>query len=171
MRKTRKKPPILIVDSREKKPWDWDDDPDFTSVVSEKLDAGDYSIKGLETVICIERKRSVDELYMNMFKQENRERLRREMQRFQNVKHRFFIVEEDLSDVLDPKSYYVNKAGKNRFSPKMPPAVVMRELIDFMLNYDVHVLFAGSKAQSLAKKLLLQAYNDHEPDDTEGTDE
>lgn len=171
MRTPRKKPPTLIIDSREKKPWDFDSDTEFTSVIVSKLDVGDYSIEGLENVICIERKRSADELYVNMFKKEHRERLRREMQRFQRVGHRFIIVEEELADVLDPKNYYVNKAGKNKLSPKMPAAVVMRELIDFMLNYGIHVIFAGGHGQSLAKKLLLRAYNDYEPSDQEGTNE
>lgn len=164
MRKA-KKPPIVIVDSREKKPWDFDDDPDFSKSICRKLDVGDYSIEGMEHIICIERKLSVDELYTNTFSKEHRERLRREMDRFQDVTHKFFLVEEDLCDVVNPKSYYVNKARKNKYSPKMPPAVVVRELVDFMLDYDIHVIFAGNQAKFLAKKLLLKAYNDYESHD------
>lgn len=115
----------------------------------------------MQHIICIERKSSVDELYTNLFSRKNYERLCREMERFQNVKHRFIIIEEDLSRILDPNVYYVNKSGRNKRSPKMPPAVVINKLIEFMLNYDIHVIFAGNKGQSIAKKLLLRAYNDY----------
>lgn len=163
----KKKPlPILIVDTREKKPWNFDDDPEFESVTCTKLDVGDYSIVGLEKHICIERKLSADELYVNVFKREHRDRLRREMKRFRGVKHRFIIIEEDLSDLLDPDNYYVNTSGRNRKSKKMPIAVIMRELVDFMLNYDIHVIFAGGKGQGLAKTLLLRAYKEFDASDS-----
>ncbi len=158
--KKKKILPTLIVDTREKRPWSFDGDPDFEDVIHTKLEVGDYSIVGLEQHICIERKLSADELYVNVFNKINRERLRREMERFRGVTHRFIIIEEDLSDVLDPDSYYVNTSGRNKRSKKMPIAIIMRELLDFMLNYGVHVIFTGGKGQNLAKSLLIKAYKE-----------
>ena len=40
--------PIIVIDTREKQPWCWDHDDEFGGVLYEKLDGGDYSIKGLE---------------------------------------------------------------------------------------------------------------------------
>ena len=156
----KKTPPTLIVDSREKKPWNFDSDPEFASILVQKLEVGDYSILGLEKEICIERKLSADELYVNFSTKEHRERFRREMERFRDVTHRFIIIEEELSSVLDPRSYYVNKSGRNKKSEKMPIAVIMRELMHFMLHYGVHVVFAGGQGQKLARSLLLQVYKE-----------
>ena len=43
----------IIVDTREQKPWDFNDNFNTTKA---KLDTGDYSIEGLEHILCIERK-------------------------------------------------------------------------------------------------------------------
>ena len=159
-----KKLPTLIIDSRERQPLDISDDPDFEGSITQKLDAGDYSLVGLESIIAIERKASCDELWMNLSSKRGRERLKREMERFKKIKHRFIIVEQDYGEIVDPSSYYVNKAGRNKFSPYMPVSVIMRELIDYMTSFDVHVIFAGTKARSLIKKILLQVYKNHDPD-------
>jgi ERCC4-type nuclease len=48
----------IIVDTREQKPWSFEN---YTTAIR-KLDTGDYSIEGLEHLLCIERKRSVSEI-------------------------------------------------------------------------------------------------------------
>jgi len=60
-----KSKPILIIDTREKQPWCFDDDDDFQEIIHRKLDYGDYSIEGLEDRIFIERKSSANELLSN----------------------------------------------------------------------------------------------------------
>jgi hypothetical protein len=44
----------------------------------------------------------------------------------------------------------------------MPPAVVASNLTNLMLEYGVHVVFAGEKAQSMARGILLRAYELHQ---------
>ena len=39
----------------------------------------------------------------------------------------------------------------------MPPAVVMKNLMELMFEYDIQVIFAGTKAKNIAKGLLLKA--------------
>jgi hypothetical protein len=43
----------------------------------------------------------------------------------------------------------------------MPPAVVMSNLNEIMLQNNVQVIFAGLNAQSVAKNILLKAYDLH----------
>lgn len=159
-----KKLPILIIDSRERQPLDISDDPDFEGSITQKLDAGDYSLVGLESIVAIERKANCDELWMNLSSKKGRERLKREMERFKKIKYRFIIIEQGYDEFVDPTSYYVNKSRRNKFSPYMPVSVIMRELIDYMISFDVHVIFAGTKARSLIKKILLQVYRNHDTD-------
>jgi len=42
--------PVLIQDTREKQPWDFEGDDKFAEVKVQKLDYGDYSLEGLEHV-------------------------------------------------------------------------------------------------------------------------
>jgi ERCC4-type nuclease len=152
--------PILIIDTREKIPWDYDGDDSFAEIKSKKLDVGDYSIEGMEDIIVIERKAGADELYNN-FGQKGGKRIYAEIDRMKDHKIKIIIVEQTLEEILDPESYYVNISGKNRFSKRMPPAVVASNLNELMLKHGVQVIFAGFKAQATAKNLLLKAYELH----------
>lgn len=152
----------LIIDSREKTPWDFFGDEDFESVITEKVDAGDYTIKDPVNLITIERKGSIDEIYNNFSTTEQKERMYREAERLKSFKYRFIIVEQTLDSILNPDMYFVNKNKLNKFSPYMPPAVVINNFIKFMLEYGVFVIFAGNKGKQFCKKLLLQAYNDRD---------
>ena len=52
----------IIVDTREQQPWSFD----FNEIAVAKLDTGDYSVAGLEEILCIERKKSVSEIANNI---------------------------------------------------------------------------------------------------------
>lgn len=154
-----KEKPIIIVDTREKAPWDFDGDEHFEKVIFEKLDAGDYSIRGLEKLVAIERKATADELFTNFTK--NKERIFAEFERMRDYKIKVLIVEETCERILNPQAYYINRHKINKASPSMPPAVVGSNLTLLMLEYGVHVIFAGDKAQSMARGILLRAFDMH----------
>ena len=61
-----KKTFTIIQDTREKKPWTFSATGSVRDVKVVKLDTGDYSIEGMEDSFMIERKSSVDELFMNL---------------------------------------------------------------------------------------------------------
>jgi ERCC4-type nuclease len=154
--------PTVIIDTREQRPWDFDGVDAFEAIEHTKLDQGDYSLKGLEHLISIERKASANELYTNLSSKPFRERFYAEAKRLQEkVKYRFIIVEQECDDVMNPASYAVNTMNRNRFSPYMPPAIVLGHLITFMLEHNIHVLFAGTKAKSVAKRILLAVHTMH----------
>jgi len=155
----KKTKPKLIIDTREKTPWDFDDDEDFEEVIVRKLDAGDYSLVGLEEVVSIERKASADELLNNFMSQ--KDRIYAEIERMSDYPFKFIIIEQDLETLMDPKSYYINRLANRRKrpkSPRMPIAVVISNLTKMMLEHNVHVIFAGSRAQKLAKGILLAVH-------------
>jgi len=155
-----KSKPILIVDSREKTPWDFEGDDAFAGVLHTKLDGGDYSIQGMEDILVVERKATVDELFVNFTK--DRERIQAEFERLRNHKFRIFVIEETCDDVLNPFKYYVNKKGINKKSHKMPVAVVASNLTNLMLEYNVHIIFGGSRAQAMVRGILLRAWELHQ---------
>ena len=154
-----KEKPILIIDTREKQPWCFDGDDAFAEVIHEKLDGGDYSIRGMEHIITIERKATVDELYTNFTK--DKKRIIAEFERLREHKFKIIVVEETCEDIMNPQRYYVNKKKINRRSPKMPVAVVTSNLTKLMLEYDAHIIFGGMRAQAMARGILLHAYELH----------
>jgi len=152
--------PTLIVDTREKNPWQFEDDGDFAEVKYAKLDQGDYAIEGLEHVCAIEKKASGDELLNNFFS--GKKRIYAEMERLQeHCKCPVIVIEQTLEQLLNPREYYVNSSGKNRKSKYMPPAVVMDNLMDIMALHGVHVVFGGEDAQRIAKRILLRTWTLH----------
>jgi hypothetical protein len=160
MKKTKLKP-TLLIDTRERTPFNFDGDEDFAAIEHTKVDAGDYTLDGMQNIITIERKASADELLNNFY--ENKERIMAEfdLMKERGIKHKFIVVEQDLETVMNPQSYYINRSKKNRRSPMVPVAVVMENLTNLMLEHNVHVIFAGSKAAKITKRLLLRAYELH----------
>jgi len=151
-----KQKPTLIIDTREKTPWDFDNDDAFEEVVYEKLDGGDYSVRGMEDVFTIERKASVDELFTNFTK--NKDRIYAEFDRLQDHKLKFIVIEETCEDIMNARKYYVNKKGINKRNPRMPIAVVTSNLTKLMLEQNVHVIFGGMRAQAMSRGIILHAY-------------
>jgi ERCC4-type nuclease len=116
----------IIQDTREKKPWSFG----RASVEVKKLDTGDYSVKGLEDNLFIERKSSVHEVYLTLGK--NWKRFEAELERSQAMKYRFMVLECAAKDI-----YYSAKFSK------MSPDFIMGRLIYIQTRYNVNVVFAG----------------------------
>lgn len=113
----------------------------------------------MEHLIVIERKASVDELFINFTK--NKERIYAEFDRLEDHLFKVVILEESCDDMLAPSSYYVNRKKINRGSPKMPPAVVASNLMTLMMEYGAHIILAGTRGRSMARGILLKAYELH----------
>lgn len=148
--------PTLIIDTREKTPYDYEGEEEFASIVHEKLDAGDYSIKGIEHLVVIERKANADELFNNFT--QNKERIFAEFERLRGHKIKIMMIEQSCEDIMNPLNYYVNKKGLNTRAATMPVAVVASNLNLLIVEYGVQVIFAGAKARSMTKNILLAAY-------------
>lgn len=140
--------PTIIVDSREKEPFRFRASATLEGTETAKLDAGDYSIKGMEDLISVERKQSVTELAGNFGR--NRARFEREMERMQDVKFRYVIVEDHWSSLN----------GKLVKYSKMSAKAVFESITTFELKYGIHFIFAGNKkqAQAITRSLLIRAY-------------
>lgn len=155
----KRKKPVLLIDTREKKPWNYEDDEDFSEVRFQKLEQGDYALEGFEDICVIERKANGDELLTNFFS--GKERIYAEMERLQPCRCPVIVIEQTLEEVFNPESYYINKKKRNKQSKYMPPAVVIDNLMDIMAIYGVHVIFGGDDAQRIAKRVLLRTWTLH----------
>jgi ERCC4-type nuclease len=130
----------IVVDSREQRPYA------FPNAIIKKLDAGDYSIHGLEAKVAIERK-SLEDLIHTLLT--GRQRFRRELIKLQSYDFAAVIVEADIHDIL---------AGDYR--SEIAPDALMAIICKLMVAYSpVHWIFASDRPHACAvvRKLLENA--------------
>ena len=126
----------IICDTREKYLWSFGQHQTYVK----KLDTGDYTLEGLEDVLCIERKMSLSELYGNL----TDDRFWKEMERMKNFQYKFLIVEAEFSDVMGiPYSLGLKKEVMAKL--KLTPQFVLKKIGEIQIKYGIHVIFAGDK--------------------------
>lgn len=149
---------IVIVDTREKNPWNFDDmeigtlkEGDYTS--KELLD---YENKTGEKTIRIERKASTAELAGNLGR--TFYAFEDEMKRLYDYKEKYLILEFSKSTLMAfPKGSGIPRKawGKVKMNPKF-----LLSRLEYLSNvYDVQVIFAGDRdnAMEIAKEILENA--------------
>ena len=146
---------IIIQDTREKQPWNFEAYDGVEQVVA-KIDAGDYVIQGQEQLIAIDRKKSVSELSINLGAQH--QRFARELERMGNFEHRYVICEFPYEKlVMFPKGANLPKhvLKKIRVSGKF----LVRRVEELSEKYGVKFLFCMNRmeAQDRAMELICEA--------------
>lgn len=142
----------ILVDTREKIPWT------FASTQSEvekrKLDTGDYTLEGLEDVLCIERKKSVAELAGNV----TDGRFTKELLRISSFKYAFLILEFDYRHIdMFPEGSDIPKYLKKKVRVK--GNFIIKRLSNIAIDYGIHILpctntqYAEHVAYSLMKRV------------------
>lgn len=132
----------VIKDTREQEGYFFSEFNTCAGMIEEKLDTGDYSIKGLEDKICIERKGCVEELAINLGQKKHA--FLNEIERMQPFPHKYLILEFSAEDLIKfPKDTRI--PVKNKSALKITGKYMLKCLIEFELYNDVHVLFCGNK--------------------------
>jgi ERCC4-type nuclease len=130
----------VIIDTREKKPWSFNSSQ-VNDVEIKKLDTGDYTVDGLEKILCIERKMSIGEFVNNM----TDPRFERELVRMEAFKERFLIMEFDYDDVKQfPLGSNIPQATWSKIKVKSP--FIMKYISEVQIKHGVHVVLAGNTA-------------------------
>jgi hypothetical protein len=141
----------IIIDTREQQPWSFE----HYATASRKLDTGDYSIEGLEDIVCIERKKSVSEVANNL----TESRFVDVVDRMSRFKYAFLLLEFDLAQVL---SYPIGSNLPRRLwdKIKISPAFIVKHILELQLNHNIKVLFCGSSsdAEQMAEYILKKVH-------------
>ena len=118
---------IIIVDTREK------DEYTFGDIVTlrQKLDAGDYSVAGLENRVAIERK-NIDDFVSTVIY--HKERFHSELCALARMEFAAIVVETSLSDILE-----------HRYKSGVRPASVIGATVAIMVEYRVPIIFAANR--------------------------
>ena len=121
----------IIVDSREQLPFNFSHERYDVQIQQGTLTVGDYSLRGLEDKVAVERK-SLPDLVQCLGRE--RSRFERELQRGQALDAFAVVIEASWPDL----------AGGN-FRSQLNPHAACQSVLAFMARYRVPFLFAGSR--------------------------
>lgn len=135
----------ILIDTRDQKPWAFPQPG--VSVCRTKLDAGDYSVRGLETSVCLERKTLTDAVSTLM---SDWIRFVKQLKRMAGMDVAAIVIEATPDDVYAKK--YMGDAN---------PESVMGKCHALYLDYGVPVLWWGTReaAQREAFHFLKLAHS------------
>jgi len=144
-------PPTILIDSREQLRWK------FTDINTETvaLQTGDYSVRGMEHLVTIERK-SLSDLFgtLSLAKgnQDHWNRFRRELERMRDYKYKFLVIESIPSRIWKGTRY-----------SKMSPSSIMSQLVSISIEFDIHILFTENRTQSqnYVKRIVEKLWRKH----------
>lgn len=158
----------VIRDTREQNGWFFAESNECFGTAEEKLDSGDYSIRGLENVFSIERKGSTGEFAQNI----TQKRFDRELDRLEQYAHPFLILEFTANDI---ETFPANSGIPLylRKKIKISPNYIWSRVLEFDVKYKTKVIFAGSQGKKIAeilfrKMCMLYLSNGGEDEKTEG---
>ena len=121
----------VIKDTREQEGYYFSAFNACAGMVEEKLDTGDYSIKGMEDKICIERKGCVEELAVNLGQKKHA--FLAEIERMSTFPHKFIVLEFSLEDLIKfPDETRI--PVKNKASLKITGKYMLKCLFEFQFH-------------------------------------
>ena len=151
----------VVRDTREKEGWGWEfpETDQIAGTITKKLDTGDYSILGMESILCIERKKSVAELATNI----NQERFHKECFRMEAFPYKFIICEFNMGLIVDfPEGSGIPLSSLHNI--KLSPQFFMRRISEIQIKNGIPLIFAGSSdnakyaAGNIMKRVFEKEY-------------
>ncbi len=144
--------PTIIRDTREKIGWKFEIDQFCEGVEDTALLTGDYTLKGYEDILCIERKRNAAEVHTNLFSLDKR--FFKELDRMATFKYAFVILEFSMNDLL-AFPYGSGIPAKTQRYIKVTGPALLRRLVETQLQYPfIHFIFAGNRGKDYAVSLM-----------------
>lgn len=139
----------VLKDTREKDGWDFPEDTFCKGTILTTIKTGDYAIKGLEDIACIERKGSIAEFAHNI----TEDRFERQLERMKEFPHAFIILEFDMFDIINyPNSAKLPPWVKNKI--KMKGDAILSKFMEYQIKYGVNIILAGFDGDKVAYRLF-----------------
>lgn len=130
-RRTQRDNFTIIIDSREQTPWDFTNGPECERGT---LSTGDYSIKGLEDYIAIERK-ELEDFIACCGRQ--RDRFKRELERLRGYWVKAVVIEGTMHQIAGAK-----------YRSRIDPACVIGAMASWTARYGIPFILAGDRMQA-----------------------
>lgn len=151
---------LIVRDTREKSDFGYHFQADnyCAGTMVKKVDVGDYTIRGLEDFVCIERKRSVDEFAKNI----TEDRFLEQLKKMKEIRFKFIIFEFSMNDVeMFPASSKAPIHLRQRI--RIHPNFIKKRINQCRNDYNIHVLFCNNRilAEHMTYRILKKAYDIH----------
>ena len=145
--------PIIVIDTREQLPFDFQSIAPVPSVIKNTLRIGDYSLWNHETEITIERK-SLPDLFQSFGKE--RDRFCRECQEMPKYRYAAVVIEADISTILDCPPPFT----------RMKPKVIINSMLSWSIKYGIHFWTCPGRiaAEKITYRLLEKYWKEAEAD-------
>lgn len=157
---------IIVIDTREQTPFTFSNNDANITIINKTLDTGDYSIKGFEKHICIERKSKSDFCKSITY---DRDRFKQELLRMMFFERKYVVVECELSEMLSPIAIKKNihkprpgyVRGKVDRYVNIAPNAIKRTVESIMVRYNVPIVFCIDRdhAEEFTLCMLKKYYN------------
>ena len=143
---------VILKDTREKNGWDFNSSNKCLAVARWGLKTGDYTIRGLEKDLVIERKASTGELAMNLGKK--RKAFEAEMERMSKFRWKYIICEFSIDDLMSfPENSGIPE--KQLQYVRMNGKFMWRKLCEYQENFGVQVVFCDDKISAQERVLMI----------------
>jgi len=143
---------VILKDTREKTGWDFNSFDRCLAVRRWGLATGDYTARGLEKHLAIERKASTGELALNIGKE--LKRFEAEMERMSHFRWAYIICEFSIDDLMSfPENSGIPK--KNWEFVRMNGGYMWKKISEFKEEYNVITLFCGNKEDAEERAMVL----------------
>lgn len=139
----------VIKDTREQLGWDFQPTKSCTGTVIETLDTGDYSLKGFEQVLRIERKGTTGELASNIVQ----DRFDKELERLDKFPYPFLILEFDMQDILSfPANSGIPRSVWDKV--RISKYFLLAKLMGYHLQYKTKIILSGKHGRDIASSIF-----------------
>ena len=130
----------VLVDDREKKAWDLP-----YKIEKKRLATGDYTIKGFEKVIAIEKKSGLIEL-LNDLANGYRPTFERFLKRLSKYPVKVIVVEDTLSELSISRALmHIRK--KSRGKARLTARTIYYWVAEIAVKYNIPIVFVGKRAK------------------------
>jgi len=132
----------VIKDTREQDGWFFSPYDKCEGMEIGTLHTGDYTLKGYEDVVCVERKASVSEIAMNLGRK--KKPFQEEIERMKDFHFSFLILEFNMEDVIKyPEGSSVPKSARSKV--RVTGKYLLKCLMEFEIWYGTKIIFCGNK--------------------------
>jgi len=143
---------VILKDTREKNGWNFKAFDKCLAVARWGLKTGDYTARGLEKDLVIERKASTGELAMNLGKK--RKAFESEIERMSSFRWKYIVCEFSIDDLMNfPENSGIPK--KQLQYVRMNGKFMWKKLCEYQEEHNVEVVFCDSKINAEERAMLI----------------
>ena len=142
----------ILIDTRDKQGLNFEGFEKCEAQEVIGLKTGDYTLEGLETSLCIERKASTGEVALNLGKK--RKTFEAEMERASQFRWAYIICEFSIDDLMNfPQNSGIPKSKWPYI--RMNGRYMWRKFCEYQEEYGVQIIFCGSREEAQQRVIRI----------------